>query len=240
MVVFSLLVHLTMFVLLTRANFFPGLKYPEAPVYYVDVVNLPVASPRAGSPAAAPGPATATPPPRPAQREMTLPAAPPAKAKPTAPTTAAPKKAAQEATEFEERLQNMARKSEARREAADLEAAINRIAGKGRTASGMPGGTGTEPGSDYGSYIRSRLEDAFRKEDTFKPGPGKFVIVHLTIDRNGRIIGQRYAQRSTDPVFNDAVSRAIGRAEKEFRPPPGGRQFEQDFTFKPQQGVGKK
>ncbi len=240
MVAVSLMVHLTMFVILTRANFFPGLKYPEAPVYYVDVVNLPVASPRAGSPAAAPGPAAPAPPPRTAPREMTLPATSPAKTKPTStPAKAGPQKPTPEtAREFEERLAQLERETEARHEAAAIEELKKRVAAGGRAPAGMPGATGKEAGSDYGSYIQSRLRDAF-KTTIASQSKNPEVVVHLTIDRNGKVVRARLERSSGDKVFEDSVMRAIAKAEQNFLPPPRGGGFDQGFIFKPQ-GVGKK
>lgn len=236
MLVVSLLVHLTMFVLLTRTNFFPGLKYPEAPVYYVDVVNLPVARPQAGTPAAAPGPATPAPPPTPAPREMALPAKPPGKA--ATPSKVPPQKSTQDtAQEFEKRLAQLERDTEARHEAAALDALKKRIAGKGRTPAGVPGASGKEAGSDYGSYIQSRLRDAF-KTTIVTQSKNPEVVVRLTIDRTGRIARTRLERTSGDKLFEDAVMRAIVKAETTFPPPPRGGEFEQGFIFKPQ-GVGK-
>jgi colicin import membrane protein len=240
MVVVSLLVHLTMFVILTRANFFPGIKYPEAPVYYVDVVNLPVASPQAGTPAAAPAPPAPVTPPRSAPREMTLPAPTPAKQKPAiAPAKVKPQKTAPEtAREFEKRLTQLERESEARHEAEALDALKKRAEAGGRTPAGMPGATGKEAGSDYASYIQSRLRDAF-KTTIASQSKNPEVVVRLTIDRTGRLVRSRLERSSGDKVFEDSVMRAIAKAEQTFPPPPRGGEFEQGFIFKPQ-GVVKK
>jgi colicin import membrane protein len=103
----------------------------------------------------------------------------------------------------------------------------------------MPGATGAEAGTDYPSYIRSRLEDAFRLEDTFRPDRGKLVAIRLTLNRSGRIAALKVEQSSPDKLFNEAVMRAIIRAEKDFKPPPSGVQTELKFIFKPQE-VSKK
>ncbi len=236
MVAVSLLVHVTMFILLTRANFFPGLKLPEAPVYYVDVVNLPVASPQAGSSAAVPAPASPTAQSRPASREMTLPAKP---SPTTTPTKVAPRKSTSEtAKEFEEQLAKIERETEARHEAAALDALRKRASGKVGAPVGMPGATGKEAGSDYGSYIQSRLTDAF-KTTIAAQSKNPEVVVRLTIDRTGRVIRTRLERSSGDKLFEDSVMRAIAKAEQNFPPPPRGGEFEQGFIFKPQ-GVGKK
>lgn len=241
MLVCSFLLHLAFFLITTQFNFTSTLRADNTPVYYVDVVNLPVASPQAGSPAGgspAPAPAPATPPPPIASPQMKIPAAKPATNAPVKPQQKSAN-GAETAKEFEERLAKLERDNEARHQAAALEAARKRAAGAGKGPAGMPGATGTEAGSDYASYIRSRLEDAFRQEDTFQPDRNKVVEIRLTIGRSGKIISKRFERSSNDIMFNNAVDRAISRAERDFRPPPGGSTFEHGFVFKPQ-GVGKK
>jgi len=238
MVVYSLLVHLAVYFLCTRFAFFPGFMKQEAPVYYVDVVNLPVASPQAGSPAGSPAPAAPAPAPAP-RKEMTLPARPPEKGKAKAVVAKpVPRNTPQENTrEFEERMSQLEKAAGARHEAAALDALKKRVAGSGSTPAGMPGATGKEAGSDYGSYIQSRLKDAF-KTTIASQSRNPEVFVRLTIDRRGKVIASRIERSSGDRVFEDAVMRAIAKAEKSFPPPPSGAEFEQGFVFKPQ-GVGK-
>ena len=237
MVGLSAVIHVCIYLVLLEFNF--PTRFKEAPVYYVDVLNLPVANPQAGAPAtgepAPPSPRQT----RPADHEMTLPAKAPQKAPASKPEAAARPAREEPATnrEFDERIARMEREVGARNESAALDALRKRVAGKGRA--GMPGAAGTEAGSDYGSYIRSRLEDAFRAEDTFKPDKSKIVAVRLIINRMGKIASQRIEKISSDKMFNDAVMRAISRAERGFRPPPGGGQVELSFVFKPQE-VGRK
>ena len=239
-VVLSLTFHILVYAILAYLHVFSSLKLSEAPVYYVDLLNLPVAEPRAGSPTAAtslapPKVQAAPAPPTPQSRtpEMKLPVRAPEK-----PTAAKPQPApkAETSREFEDRLARLERDSEAKHAAAAIEALQKKTAA-GRT--GVPGGKGTQAGSDYSGFIRSRLEDAFRKEDTFKRDRSKMVAVRLVIGVNGRIGTIWVDRESSDKMFNDAVLRAIHRAEKEFVPPPGGMQVELGFVFKPQE-VGKK
>lgn len=238
---FSLLVHFSIYGLVTWFHFFPALRLPEAPVYYVDMVNLPVADPQAGIPAVPPGTSAPSPPPAPAKPapEMKLPAKTPSRpaSAPAAKTKPDSSQAAGDTSrEFEERLAHLEKTSEARHEAAALDALRNKMASRGGQA-GVPGGTGRESGSDYASYIRSRLVDAFKATIAFQDKNPKVVIV-LTIDRNGRVVKTRIERSSGDRLFENSVNRAIARAEKEFRPPPGGGTFEYGFIFSPQ-GVGK-
>jgi colicin import membrane protein len=232
----SVVLHLTVYFLILNFQF--PVRFKEAPVYYVDMVNLPVAHPQAGTPgttASLPAPPKPAAPPAPP--EMTLPAKP--AAKPPARQPAPPPKtteAPESAREFEERLARLDNEAGARHQAAALEALRKKGAGKG--AVGMPGATGNEAGSDYASYIRSRLEDEFKTTIAFQTKNPE-LLVKLTISQNGRIIRQQIMKSSKDKMFEDSVLRSILKAERNFRPPPSGNQFEIDVRFSPQ-GIGKK
>ena len=102
---------------------------------------------------------------------------------------------------------------------------------------GMPGATGTEAGSDYASYIKSRLQDEFKSTIAYQ-SKNPEVYVKLVISPSGRIIRQHIVKSSKDKVFEDSVFRAIVKAERNFRPPPSGNQFEITVRFSPQ-GIGK-
>lgn len=240
MVCCSAFIHLAVFILLLNFHF-PA-HFKEAPVYYVDVLDLPVASPQAGTPGGAqrlpapPQPAPPPPPLAPKPREMTLPAKPPEKA-PAGPTALPPKKQpdkAETAREFEERMARLEREDAARHQAAAL-AALKKSGSKG--TAGMPGAAGSEAGSDYASYIKSRLEDEFKATITFQTKNPE-VLVKLIIGQNGRVIRQQIIKSSQDKLFEDSVFRTIIKAEKNFRPPPSGNQFEIEIRFSPQ-GIGK-
>jgi colicin import membrane protein len=207
------------------------LSETSAPVYYVDVVNLPVASPQAGTPAVAPSPPLAPPAPI-APKEMRLPTPAPATAKKQeAARPPQPAAAASEARAFEERLAKLSDQADARHQAAALEALQKRTA-PGRPPAGMPGGTGNQAGSEYAAYLQSRLHDAFK---LISPPTGKKVevVVRLTIGSKGQIVRQRIERTAADRAFMDAVQLAIETAGKNFPPPPGGREFEHGFIFRP-------
>lgn len=236
----SLLLHAAFFAAIIFINSFTDIRPNPAPVYYVDLVNLPVANPRSGSPTSR-GNDGAPPPPAPApeREKMTAPTAQPKKLPPTKPTAKKPSRTAPPETdrEFQDRLAKLERTVEGRHTDAAIDALRKKV-GQGAGRSGMPGGTGTEAGSDYGSYIQSRLKDAFAKTISFRDR-NPVVVVRLTIDRNGRITGYRIEKSSGDKVFEDSVKRAVELAAENFPPPPSRREFQQGFIFKPQ-GVGKK
>jgi len=242
MLAFSLALHLVFFFLAAKLEFFRN-DLPVAQAIYVDVLNLPVESPQAGSPAGTEKVTTETgkPPPvpsPPAPREMKLPKAKLAPANPQPnPRKAAPQETAQE---YEARIAALERAAEARHQEASLAEIQKRIAtrDKGNVPAGMPGGTGSQAGSDYAAYIQSRLRDSFAVTiawQTRKP----LLAVRLFIDAKGTLTSYKIEKSTGDVVFEDAVYRAVQLAKKNFPPPPGGKEFSYGFVFKPE-GVDKK
>lgn len=232
----SLLFHILVYGVLAWLHFLPSLQVPEGDVYYVDVVNLPVASPQAGSPSAGNGspplPSAASAP------EMALPS-PKAARTPAVPKSKAvpPQEKGETAREFEERLARLEKSSDARHAAAALEALQKRAQGQGagsRGAVGVPKGTGNEAGSDYASYIRSRLADSFRTTIAYQSKRPE-TAVRLFIDRNGKLARIIIERSSKDRLFDDAVVRAIEKAKTTFPPTPNGKSFEKLFVFNPEE-----
>jgi len=242
MVMLSVIVHLLLFLLLVRLSALQWRRAVSAPVYYVDLVNLPVAHPRAGMPAPAGNSRPAPVAPPPVKEAMKLPAKAEKVAKPKVPTLKppSPRQGAESDQEFQERLARLQRQTEERHEASALEALRQKVAkaGKGDSQGGSPAATGSEAGSDYASYIQSRLKDAFVSTIAFQSKAPE-VLVRISIARSGRLAGYRVERSSGDPLFEAAVARAIAKAEKTFPPPPDGKAFEQGYLFRPQ-GVAKK
>lgn len=234
MLLCSTALHVALYLLLVKFNF-SAVPFKEGPVYYVDVVTLPVANPRAGTPST-PGSA----PSKPAQQEMAL----PAKSTPktvSKPISAAKKPAAstETARQFEERMAKIEREVDAKHVSAALNALQKKVAASGNGGqAGMPGAKGTEAGSDYAAYIRSRLMDAFSTTISFQ-SKNPEVMVRLTIDRNGKVIGSTFLKSTKDRIFEDSVRRTILKAEQTFPPPPGGARFEYIYRFAPE-GISKK
>lgn len=241
MLAISLALHLVLFFLSARINLFqPEIRGEET--IYVDVLNLPVASPQAGSPSgAARGPGAAPPAPPAPKAEMHL---PPQKSAATAPPAAAPRSgdAQETAREYESRLAALERTVESRRQESALQEIQKRVAAargkEGRPAAGMPKGTGTQAGSDYPSYIQSRLRDAFSSTIAWHT-KAPVMVIRLFIDPNGALIRYKIEKSTGDVIFEDAVDQAIQLARKNFPPPPGGKEFSYGFVFKPE-GVNKR
>lgn len=232
----SFLLHATLLATFSLIDLYPSINKSSEPVYYVDIVNLPVANPRSGSPGKEVSQAAATPPSR-QQEEMKL---PPKSSKPSRPVPSkAPKTQANEETskDFQERLAKLERKVGRQHAESTMDELRKRVASQGGR-SGMPGGKGTEAGSDYASYIQSRLRDAFKMTIAYR-SRNPVVVVQVFISRYGKLSSYRIQRSSGDKVFEDAVARAIDMAAENFPPPPNRREFQQGFIFRPE-GLEKK
>jgi colicin import membrane protein len=241
-VVYSLLLHLTVFGIIYQFNNMLRPLHRVEQTYYVDLVNLPVAHPQSGSPSVAEKSSTASVTQKnstPTRQEMRLPAKPLKKT--SAPLKSPSTKKVQPdvqptetGEEFSKRLAKLEKGVEEKHARSALDA-IRKKAEGGKA--GMPGAKGNEAGSDYASYVRSRLEDAFYTPTAYK-GKRQEVRLLLKISRFGKI-DYRIERSSHDVLFEAAVRRAIDTARENLRPPPGGDDFEQGFTFRPE-GVRKK
>jgi colicin import membrane protein len=233
----SAVIHLTVFLLvLWRGGFVAPLKIQET--YYVDIINLPVAAPQAGSPSQKGNDAhPAPPPPKTPAAPMAEPKPVKAGAKPSpkqqkAPT-ASKESAAESATQFADRMAKLERAAEARQEEATLDRLREKIKNQGTGRAGMPAGSGREAGSDYLAYLQSRLKDAFR-ETISHTSKKPEITVRLFIDTDGKLSRKKIERSSGDRAFEISVLRAIDTASEKFTPPPGRKVFEGIFVFKPE------
>lgn len=221
--------HLTLFFILSGLNLLTMGPVPLQPTCYVDLTSLPTASPGGGAAAAPPPPSAAEPETvPPSEKSVTIPAAP---------RKESVQERKKEEDAFSKRMEQLSRTSDARRQEEVLKKLAGRVAATG-SGPAKAGGKGMDPkgGSDYGSYIQSRLRDAFAGTIASQSRNPE-AVVRLTIDRSGHIIRLRFERSSGDRVFEDAVRRAIALAEKSFPPNPGGEQYENGFVFRPE-GVG--
>lgn len=232
----STVIHLAVFLLFSWwGNLFP-VNMTLQETYYVDVVNLPVAHPRAGSPSQKGNDEhIAAPPPLTPIGAMSLPEKPKPQTKTaTKPLPeASPGKSASSDAAFAERMAKLEKSTEARHEEAVMERLRSKVQSSDSGRSGMPAASGTERGSDYTAYIQSRLRDAFHETISYSTKNPE-MIVRLFIDANGRL-SRRISERSSgDRTFELAVIRAIDIASEKFTPPPDKKLFEGVFVFKPQ------
>lgn len=216
----SVTFHVAAFVFMVWMQRFSPDMGPVQTTYYVDVVNLPVASPQKGSPSPGPGEAN---------EAASAPQVGPMSIPKSSPTSHLQGPQA-EAKTFQERMAKLEGKAEEQRQAAALESLRQRVAGG---KAGMPNASGTQAGSDYTAFIHSRLKDAFQRTISYQ-SKAPFVVVRLTIGPDGKLIKTRIEKSSGDRVFENSVQTAITFAEQKFVPPPGRTTYEGAFVFKPQ------
>ena len=230
----SAVIHLAVFLLLVwYGRLFP----PQAAIqetYYVDVVSAPVDEPAPGNSDQMPAEAVPAPPSTP---ELPM-------AEPLHPFRVTPKKITQpvtptlpqrpEATDsyFAERMAKLEKSTEARREQAVFEKLRSRIKAGDASKAGAPGAVGSQSGSRYGDYIKSRLEDALRVTSSYTTKNPE-VAVRLTIAPTGRLLRMQIERTSGDAAFELAVRRAIDLAAEKFPAPPNRAVFENGFVFRP-------
>ncbi len=236
--IFSTVIHLAVFLLVIWWGRLAPENMRLQETYYVDVVNLPAADPRAGSPTqkgddleqAAPTPPPSVPVP---ENPMSLPVPPKPDARAKTTRTSKENEATSDSTSFAERMAKLERKAEARHAEEALAGLQKKVKSSGSGRSGMPTGSGTQGGSDYTAYIQSRLKDAFRETISYS-SKNPEVMVRIFIDTDGRIVRRKTERSSGDPTFEIAVQRAIDLASEKFPPPPNHKVFEGVFIFRPQ------
>jgi colicin import membrane protein len=229
----SAVIHLAVFLLLGWAGqvYPPQLLIQET--YYVDVVTMPTLTPQSGSteqktdeagPTALPAP----PPP------MTVPSPSSATSKTgtKSVTVVTPHDGGETESAFAERMAKLERSNEVRREEAVLEKLRTKVKSGSSSKTGTPGAVGTEAGSLYADYIKSRLEDALKVTSSYTTKNPK-VAVRLTIAADGRLVRMKVERSSGDAAFELAVRRAIDLASEKFTVPPGRVVFENGFIFQP-------
>lgn len=232
--IISTVIHLAVFLLLLWwGQLFPATTAVEE-TYYVDVIDLPVASPRAGSPTQKGNNDEAPPPPPSPEPPLSMPSPPQPSAKGRTTTTGkAEKRETSSDKAFAEKMAKLENKAESQHQEATLEQLRKKVRTTGSGRAGMPAGSGTEAGSDYTAYVQSRLKDAFYQTITYTSKSPE-VAVRLYIDTDGKVIRQNIEKSSGDRTFELAVLRAIEKAGDKLVPPPNHKVFEGAFIFKPQ------
>lgn len=231
----SAVIHLTVFLLVAwYGSHHTPIKIQDT--YYVDVVNLPVAAPRAGSPTQKGNEAQPAPPtPKTPAAPMTLPkpAAQPQGVKPQKTPAKGKESAVESSTEFAERMAKLERQAEAKQEEAAIARMQQKMKKQGAGRAGMPDGRGKEAGSDYLAYLQSRLKDAFLSTISYSSKKPE-MTVRLFIDTDGKLARKKIERSSGDRAFEISVLRAIDVASEKFTPPPNRKVFEGVFVFKPE------
>lgn len=187
--------------------------------YRVDLVALPVASPRAGRPDAvvaeksAPAPRP-TPPAKaapPVAKPATLPGkgakkTPTAKAGSMLPATDGDYDAAQDRIARLRRLQEI---EETKAKIAAMHAADTRQKSTTTAPAGVTDGKGSELGASYNAYIHKSVQEAWVLSRYQVSNLDREAVVELTFNAKGTLSGYRVLKGSGDERFDDSVRRAV-------------------------------
>ncbi len=233
----SATMHVAVFLLLTLwGDLFPARMLPET-TYYVDIVNVPVASPKSLPPGGGVNESAGAFPSLP-EPEMMAPLSekssndpkqfPPQK---TVPDNG--DKSAESEDEFKKRMSRIQSYAESKEQDARIDRLRQRVA-VGVAPGGSRGsvsGRGSEAGSDYLGYITSRLTDSFKEP----PNVAKslFTEIRLRINAAGKVELLEITRSSGNLAFDNYAKRSVYDAEGKFTPPPQGK-FEFTFRFRPQ------
>ena len=236
--IISTVIHLAVFLLLLWwGQLFPPTMAVEE-TYYVDVVNLPVANPMAGSPIQKGNNAEAPPPPPAPEPPLSMPFPQQPNARGRTATAGKADKTEKRDTSsdaaFAERMAKIESAAASQQEEATLEQLRKKLKATGSGRAGMPSGSVSETGSDYTAYVQSRLKDAFNQTNDYDSN-NPMVYVHLYIGTDGKVIRQKLEQSTGDKRFELAVQRAIEKAGDKLVPPPNHKVFEGKFRFRPKE-----
>ncbi|MCL2761251.1 MAG: TonB C-terminal domain-containing protein [Desulfuromonadales bacterium] len=237
--------HIIFFFLLITLQHASKTLYPDTPTYYVDLVTLPVANPMKGVPGSSKGSiaeSSSTPqqtvvkPLQTKPETMTIPRKPAANplVKPSKVNNKITNK--NEAEDFAKRMEQLQQNADAQHQANAIANLRKKVAGS--KGSGSLTGTGTMAGSDYATYIQSRLRDAFATTIAYH-SQNPETAIRLYIDSSGRNVRYVVEKRSSDALFNASVIKAIEKAKATFPKNPKGASFEMLFVFSPEK-VNKK
>lgn len=222
-VLVSLALHGLLFLAITGGWGTRPPRAEKAPVYYVDLLQPPVANPRAGRPesraATAPAPAAAEAPP--------APSAAVAKPLPAAKSAAAAKAEAQAAErELEKKMEQMRAAEEQRAYEERLKKMIQRSTRQVLPAVpvGVPEGKGTEAGASSLAYAQAFIQQNWALSPYLladaRQMAGIEAKVRLTYDKDGRMVSFRFEQESRDRQFDESVRRALTKSRQLPQPLP--------------------
>lgn len=235
----SLGLHVVVF-LLFSGIILPRFSGEKRPVYYVDLVNLPVEKPQAGRPDAAPKKTVK----KKAEKRVApveKKSAPVVKVeKKTQPekTVEKPAEAAEKPApsveetgpseaEIASRIAAMQEKAEKRREIDELKNKLAALAAKdtrGEEAApdvpvGSPEGTGDEVGTEKMAWLQAYLKQQWALSEYQVTRLDLEAEVLLEYNREGQLVDFRFLEKSGDPIFDDSVKAAILKS-RQLEPPP--------------------
>jgi len=231
MVLASLGLHLVV-LLIFSGVILPRFDRPRQPVYFVDLVNLPVARPQAGRPDARPEPAKVKPVAKPEEtRSEPKPAPPPPKptpkvqaplkTAPPAPKAAVPKppKPAP-APNYQDTLKKIEAMQQTRERQQELDALKQKLARLAASDTrpgstppeapvGMPEGKGDQAGPDQRAWLQAFFKANWRLSKYQVSTRNLEARVTVRYDAKGNLLDYQMRKTSGDQAFDDSVKRAV-------------------------------
>jgi hypothetical protein len=253
MVALSLVLHLVLVVVFSGV-ILPRVHTPPRPVYFVDLMNLPVERPQAGRPDAPPEPVKVVPPPEPARPKPSAPApspepirpqpaapvTPPVKprpvplktvpAKPKAPVKPAPvpAKPAPKPSGSVADPNSAIEQMRLRQKIAELTAKDTRQTPSAAPV-GMPDGQGDQAGVDQRTWLNAFFKANWSLSRYQVTNRNLQARVTVRYDAEGNLLDYRFLDASGDQAFDDSVKRAILKEKKlPFSPK---RRLEEEVVF---------
>jgi len=233
----SLGLHL-IFLVFFLGPIFPRFDTNRRPIYYVDLVHLPVQSPQAGRPDAPPPrplpePKPITPPKSVAvpEKKASRPSSPSPKAVSPPEEVVAPEPPPRQS--YDETLSAIdALKRKAEREALKKKMAAIAANAALETPAGMPEGKGPEIGVDQLEYIKAFIRGNWQFS-IYQISPAKAAtieaVVYLKYDRAGNLFDYGFIETSDDKFFDESLREAILKSKS--LPHPLGNLLEVTATF---------
>lgn len=226
--------HVLLF-LLFSGLILPRFTSERKPVYYVDLVNLPVDKPQAGRPDAAPKKAVkkkaarkTTPQAKKSTPVIRQKAPVPAKVEDSGPSDA----------DIAARISRMKKKKESREEIDALKQKLAALANqdaRGEDAApdtpiGMPDGTGDEVGASHLAWLQAYLKQQWSLSEYQVTRLDLEAEVRIVFDAAGRMTDFSFLKKSGDRFFDESVRSAILKSQQLPKPPPVSR-WQVDVVF---------
>lgn len=222
--------HLLVF-LVFSGLILPRFASDRRPVYYVDLVNLPVEKPQAGRPDAAPKKSVKKAAPKKSSPVVK-------KSTPVTVSQKAPPRTGPSDSEIAARIEEMQQKQEKRAEIDNLKKKLAALAAqdtRGEAAApdapiGMPEGTGDQVGPSYLAWLQAYLKQQWALSEYQVTRLDLQAEVRIVYDGEGRMLDFKFLEKSGDRIFDDSVKTAILKSRELPKPPPVPR-WEVDVVF---------
>jgi colicin import membrane protein len=220
-------------VLIFSGLILPRFDSDRPPVYYVDLVNLPVERPQAGRPDAAQKKETKKKADKKSSTKAKKDVA--ASVKKETVKTAAPEKAEAAVEEsgpsdadIATKIARMQQKDERKKEREALKQKLAALAtqdSRGEDAApdapvGVPDGTGDEVGISWQLWLQAFLKQQWALSEYQVTRLDLEAEVFIEYDSNGQMTDFRFLEKSGDRIFDDSVKAAILKSRQLPKPPP--------------------